>query len=71
MANITRKWKRFMAVGCTHGHLVDKQLLNEVYAFQKRWKPDTRIALGDHIDLACLRSGAIGTADDAADPEGD
>lgn len=71
MATITRKWKRFMAVGCTHGHLVDGDLLKQVYAFQERWKPQTRIALGDHIDLACLRAGAIGTADDAADPEGD
>lgn len=71
MANITRKWKRFMAVGCTHGHLVDNALLKQVYAFQERYKPHTRIALGDHIDLACLRAGAIGTADDAADPEGD
>jgi hypothetical protein len=60
-----------MAVGCTHGHLVDSDLLKQVYAFQDRWKPHTRIALGDHIDLACLRAGAIGTPDDAADPEGD
>ena len=71
MANIIRKWKRFMAVGCTHGHLVDNALLKQVYAFQERYKPHTRIALGDHIDLACLRAGALGTADDAADPEGD
>jgi len=69
--NITRKWKRFMAVGCTHGHLVDQSLLKQVYAFKERWKPHTCIALGDHIDLACLRAGAVGTADDAADPEGD
>lgn len=69
--NITRKWKRFMAVGCTHGHLVDQSLLKQVLAFKERWKPHTCIALGDHIDLACLRAGAVGTADDAADPEGD
>jgi len=71
MANITRKWKRFMAVGCTHGHLADQALLKEVLAFEERWKPQTRIHLGDAIDLACLRNGAPGTADDAADPEGD
>lgn len=60
-----------MAIGCTHGHLVDQDLLKQVFAFKQRWKPHTTIALGDHIDLACLRSGAIGTADDAANPEGD
>lgn len=60
-----------MAVGCTHGHLADQELLSQVLAFEQRWKPHTRIHLGDAIDLACLRAGAIGTADDAADPEGD
>ena len=60
-----------MAVGCTHGHLVDQSRLKQVFAFKERWKPHTCIALGDHIDLACLRTGAIGTADEAADPEGD
>lgn len=60
-----------MAVGCTHGHLVDQALLKQVYAFKERWTPHTFIALGDHIDLACLRAGAIGSADEAADPEGD
>ena len=60
-----------MAIGCTHGHLVDQSLLKQVYAFKERWKPHTVIALGDHIDLACLRTGAIGSADEAASPEGD
>jgi hypothetical protein len=60
-----------MALGCTHGHLADQSLLNQILDFETRWKPHTRIHLGDAIDLACLRSGAIGTADDAADPEGD
>lgn len=71
MANIVRKWRKFMAVGCTHGHLADQDLLSQVLAFEDRWKPHTRIHLGDAIDLACLRAGAIGTPDDAADPEGD
>ena len=60
-----------MALGCTHGHLADQSLLNQILDFETRWKPHTRIHLGDAIDLACLRSGAIGTADDSADPEGD
>jgi len=60
-----------MAVGCTHGHLADKALIKEVLAFESRWKPHTRIHLGDAIDLACLRTGALGSPDDAMDPESD
>jgi len=69
--NVTRKWKRFIAVGCTHGHLADQTLLRQVLAFKERFKPQLTIHLGDAIDLACLRTGAIGSADEAADPEGD
>jgi predicted phosphodiesterase len=58
-----------MALGCTHGHLADQDLLTQVLAFEERWKPHLRIHLGDAIDLACLRGGAAGTADDAIDPE--
>jgi hypothetical protein len=71
MANITRSWKRFLAVGCSHGHHADQALLKKVLAFKARWKPHTTIHLGDAIDLACLRAGAAGTADDAVDPESD
>jgi hypothetical protein len=70
MANIVRSWKRFLAVGCSHGHHADQQLLKRVLAFKKRWEPHTTIHLGDAIDLACLRAGACGK-DEAADPEGD
>jgi len=71
MANITRNWKRFLAVGCSHGHHADQQLLKRVLAFKDRWKPHTTIHLGDAIDLACLRGGAGDSADSAVDPEGD
>lgn len=71
MANIIRNWKRFLAVGCSHGHHADQQLLKRVLAFKSRWKPATTIHLGDAIDLACLRAGAAGTRDESADPEGD
>ncbi len=71
MANIVRRWKRFLAVGCSHGHLADRKLLQGVLRFKERWKPHVTVHLGDAIDLACLREGAIGSADDAVDPEGD
>ena len=71
MANITRKWKRWMALGCSHGHLADQALLRQVLEFKKRFNPELTIHLGDAIDLACLRGGASGSADEACDPEGD
>ena len=71
MANVVRSWKKFMAVGCSHGHHADQTLLSKVLAFKQRWKPHTTLHLGDAIDLACLRAGAAGTADDAVDPESD
>lgn len=71
MANVVRVWKRFLAVGCSHGHLADRRLLKGVLKFRDRWKPHKIVHLGDAIDLACLREGAYGSADDAMDPEGD
>jgi len=71
LANITRSWKRFLAVGCSHGFLADQAILREVLRFKARWKPHTTIHLGDAIDLACLRAGALGTADDSVDPDHD
>jgi len=60
-----------MAVGCSHGHYADKQLLKEVLAFKARWKPEQVLHLGDAIDLACFRTGAIGTKDESTDPTAD
>jgi hypothetical protein len=60
-----------MALGCSHGHLADKVLLREVLAFKARFKPSLIIHLGDAIDLACLRNGAVGSADEACNPESD
>lgn len=71
MANVVRSWKRFLAVGCSHGHLADQRLLRGVLKFRDRWKPHKVAHLGDAIDLACLREGAIHTADDALSPEDD
>ena len=51
-ANTNRKWKRFFAVGCSHGHLADPEALETVLAFRRRWKPDYTIHLGDFLDLS-------------------
>lgn len=71
MATITRKWKRFLAVSCSHGHMADRAVLSEVLRFKARWKPDTTLHLGDAIDLACLRAGAQDGPDSAVNPESD
>jgi len=65
MANITRKWKRLMAVGCSHGALIDPVARKAVLEFRERWKPDKTIHLGDFVDTAAFRAGAKGTSDES------
>ena len=55
-----RGWKKWFAVGCSHGDQIDEQARNAVLTFKDRWNPDTTIHLGDFLDLAAFRSGAIG-----------
>jgi len=62
---IVRKWKRLMAVGCSHGNLADPAAIAAVLRFRDAWKPDTTVHLGDAIDTAALRSGAKGTSDES------
>jgi hypothetical protein len=52
-------WKKWMAVGCSHGDQIDPEARKAVLTFKDRWKPDTTIHLGDFLDLAAFRSGAI------------
>lgn len=67
MANINRQWRRFVAVGCVHGNFACAQSTDAVMALVERWKPDTRIDLGDVHDFTAFRSGAKGTKDETAD----
>jgi hypothetical protein len=62
--NINQQWRRFMAVGCTHGHLIDNEARAKVLQFKRDWEPHTTIDLGDLIDTAAFRSGARGTKDE-------
>ena len=71
MSNITQKWKRFLAVGCSHGNLIDPRASAAVLDFRQRWKPDTVAHLGDFIDTAAFRAGAKGTSDESAPIEPD
>ena len=52
-----------MAVSCSHGHLADAKATKAALEFKKRWKPDLTLHLGDAIDLAALRAGAMRNPD--------
>ena len=58
-------WKKWMAVGCSHGAEIDPEARAAVLKFKDRWKPDTTLHLGDFIDLSAFRSGAIRDSDDS------
>ena len=57
------RWKKFLAVSCSHGHLADARATKAVLEFKKNWKPDTTLHLGDAIDLAAFRAGAMRSPD--------
>lgn len=65
------QWKKFVAVGCSHGHLADKKALETVLKFNKIFKPEIRIHLGDFTDQTAFRSGAAGTKDETVSIEDD
>lgn len=64
---MAQPFKRFMAIGCSHGSLVDEDAFSVVLGFSKRFKPHTKVHLGDICDYAAFRSGSPGTKDEAAD----
>ena len=64
MANVIKRRKRWVAVGCTHGIYQDNAAVNAFLKWVDEYKPDTRIFLGDGMDTACLRRGATGTPDE-------
>lgn len=63
MANITHKWKRLVAVSCSHAKYCDKEALDAVLKFQADYKPHTTIHLGDFVDLTALMSNAKGSSE--------
>lgn len=53
-----------MAVGCSHGNLIDPKAASAVFRFKKNFKPQRIFHLGDWCDTAALRMGAKGTEDE-------
>jgi len=64
--NVGKKWKKLLAVGCSHGIHADKKALEAVIKFRELYKPDTCIHLGDFCDTTAFRSGAKGNNDESA-----
>ena len=58
---VIRKWKRWLAVSCSHGHLANAAACKAAIEMKRRWiRPgDTTMHLGDAVDLAALRAGAM------------
>jgi len=69
--NLIRKWRRIMAVGCTHGDLSNQKIQKQVLDFKKKWKPEITVELGDLMDTATFRHGAKGTVDEGREVESD
>ena len=67
--NITKKWKKIFAVGCSHGLHADPKALAAVLKFRESYKPDACVHLGDFCDTTAFRSGVSSGQDaDSAAP---
>ncbi len=64
MANITHKWRKILAVSCSHAKYCDKEAWKAVMTMKERFKPDTILHLGDFIDLSALMSNGAGSGSD-------
>lgn len=62
--NVVRKWRRWLAVGCTHAGHIDRKSWEQVLRFRDRWRPAETIHLGDFLDTAAWRAGARRDPDD-------
>ena len=63
----TKSRKRFLAVGCSHGQMMDRSAAKALLKFRDEFKPHKVIHLGDWCDTAAWRSGAKASADEVAD----
>lgn len=71
MANIVQKWRRIMAVGCNHGAHACGEAQSHVLSFAATFKPHIKLDLGDVRDYTAFRTGAKGSADEAANVDAD
>lgn len=62
----TKNRKKFLAVGCSHGELVDQSAVSALLKFKHDFAPDKVIHLGDWCDTSAWRTGAKASADEVA-----
>lgn len=55
--NVTRGWKKFVAVSCSHGEIISASARYELLTFLEQFKPHTTLHLGDFIDTTAFRAG--------------
>lgn len=68
--NITRKWKKVLAVGCSHGIYADEGSVRAVLKFRDSFKPDVTIHLGDACDVSAFMGSKLGSGDgDPIEPD--
>ena len=67
----TKRWKRALIVGCSHGVHADPMALKAVLAFRDSFRPHTVVHLGDFVDTTAFRSGAAGTSDEGSPVDAD
>jgi hypothetical protein len=53
------KPKKWLAVSCSHGHLINRDAAESVLKFKHEYKPHTILHLGDFIDADAFRAGAL------------
>ena len=53
---------RFVFASDSHGDMADPEALEALWEFCKDYKPEVRVAGGDHFDLRALRRG-VGSSD--------
>ena len=53
------KPKKFIAISCSHGHLIDRSAAEYVLKFKDELKVSKAFHLGDFIDAGCFRAGAL------------
>lgn len=57
---VTRNWKRWMAVSCSHGTHLCPDAERAVLKFAADYKPHFKAHLGDFVDTEALRKGGTG-----------
>ena len=62
----TKRWKKLLALGCSHGVYADPTAVASVLKFRDSFKPEITIHLGDAIDCTAFMSSTV--RDGSGDP---